>query len=129
MATNCYCQVKNDSILIPFGQVCGVDLEFPHFPGGVGELMNFINTNILIPDSVYETGLSSRIFLKIAIDTTGTLTKVSVIKGINQSIDTEFLRVFSIMPKWIPGIKDGKKISGEFVMPIKFEFNKSDEKK
>ena len=94
-------------------------------------MMNFINNNFHLPDSIVKTGINTRIFLKIAIDTTGKLTRISILKGINKSIDNEILRVFSIMPKWIPGEKRGKKISEEFVLPIMFEFDiaKTNEKK
>jgi hypothetical protein len=130
MATFGFCQDKNDSIIIKgSSQVCGIDLESPHFPGGDVEVLNFISSNIVIPDSVNTSSLNTRIILKISIDTTGTLTSISVLKGINQSIDNEILRVFSIMPKWIPGVKEGKKVSGTFALPIRIEFNKTDEKK
>ena len=131
MATSCLCQVNVDLIKNESPQVCLIDLESPHFPKGISEMMNFINSNLLLPDSVLKTDINTRIFLKIAIDTTGTLNRITVLKGINKSIDNEILRIFSIMPKWIPGEKEGKKVSGEFVLPIKFviDNNKTNEKK
>lgn len=88
----------------------------------------FINTNLHIPDSVIGTGLTANYMLKISVDTTGTLT-TSVLNGINQSIDNEVLRIFSMMPKWIPGVREGKKISETFALPLRIELGKADKKK
>jgi protein TonB len=130
LVTNCYCQVKSDSIVIPpSSQGCGMDLGSAHFPGGASEMMLFIDNNFHLTDSVPGRVKTSTIYLKITIDTTGTLTNISVLRGINQSIDNEFVRIFSIMPKWIPGIKDGKKIPAEFVLPIRYVVNDPEEKK
>lgn len=130
VVTNGHSQAKNDSIIIgSSSQSCGSDLGTAHFPGGVDEMNKFINTNFHIPDSVEAVSINASVMLKISIDTTGTLTGISILKGVNQSIDNEILRVFSIMPKWIPGLRDGKKISETFALPIKIEFGKVEEKK
>jgi len=121
LTTICYCQVEYDTIEKGSQKVCAVDPESPHFPGGSDEMMKFFNNNISLPDSSIKTASGKVIYLKIAIDTTGNLSQISVRKGIDRSIDYEILRIFSIMPNWIPGEKNGKKISGEFVIPIKFE--------
>ena len=88
----------------------------------------FIKANFHIPDSVITDSLSATVMLKISIDKTGNLTSISVLKGVNKSIDNELIRVFSIMPKWIPGVKEGKKISETFALPVRIEFGKNDKK-
>ena len=129
IAASCYSQAKNDSIIIgSSSQSCGSDLGTAHFPGGVEEMNKFINANFHIPDSLAGTVKSTYIMLKISVDTTGTLT-TSILKGINQTTDNEVLRVFSMMPKWIPGVRDGKKISETFALPIGIELGKTDKKK
>jgi TonB family protein len=130
ITANCFSQIKNDSIFIgSSSQSCGSDLGTAHFPGGFDEMNKFINANFHMPDSVKTATLSASVMLKISIDTTGTLTSISVLKGVNKSIDNEVLRVFSIMPKWIPGIKEGKKISETFALPVRIELGKAEKKK
>jgi hypothetical protein len=126
---SCCSQAKNDSIIIgSSSQSCGSDLGTAHFPGGLDEMNKFIIANLHIPDSVIGTGITANYMLKISVDTTGALT-TSVLKGVNQQIDNEVLRVFSIMPKWIPGVREGKKISETFALPVRIKLGKADEKK
>jgi TonB family protein len=130
IAANCFSQIKIDSIIIgSSSQSCGSDLGTAHYPGGPDEMNKFISDNFHIPDSVKTATRSARVMLKISIDTTGTFTSISVLKGVNKSIDSEVIRVFSIMPEWIPGIKEGKKISETFALPVRIEFGRADELK
>jgi len=80
----------------------------------------FINQNF--QDSLIRPGTVGRIFLKITVDTSGILKGVTVIHGINEVLDKEMLRVFSLMPKWIPAEKDGIKVEKTFAIPIKIDF-------
>jgi hypothetical protein len=123
-----YSQAQNDSIIIgSSSQSCGSDLGTAHYPGGLDELNKFLSANLHFPDSVRTAPLNVNIMLKISVDTTGTLT-ASILKGVSQSIDNEVLRVFSIMPGWIPGVREGKKISETFVLPIRIELGRADKK-
>ncbi len=90
-------------------------------------MIKFIKMNLSIPDSISESIHVSKIVIKIAIDTTGQLVQTSILKGINNTFDNEILRIFSIMPYWVPGIKEGKKVKETFVLPIKIDFDKRNE--
>jgi hypothetical protein len=114
------CQVRIDTLKYRSSVACPVDPAYPHFPGGSDEMMKFIDANMHLPDSVFRALENKRIFLEITVDTTGTLTGVSVLHGINKTMDDEMVRVFSMMPRWIPGIIDGKKVARKFVLPVKF---------
>ena len=92
---------------------CPIDTENPHFPGGNGEMIKFIDENMIFPDSNRTLITSNKVFLDLVIDTIGNIRKIKIVKGINKDIDNEVLRVFSIMPKWIPGVHDGRKIEKE----------------
>lgn len=58
----------------------------------------------------------------MVVDTSGLIKNVTILHGINDAVDNEVLRVFSIMPKWIPAEKNGVKIEKAFVFPIKIDF-------
>ena len=125
LGTSCFGQSNDHSADKDSSKVCKEDLESPHFPGGNSEMMKFIRNNLSLPDSVIESALGKKIFLKMVIDTTGEISQITILKGINSSVDNEILRIFSIMSKWVPGVKEGKKISEEFVLPIKVGVNKT----
>ena len=128
LAINAFAQVNYDHVEKSSQISCPIDTETPHFPGGSGEMIKFIDKNMIIPDSNRTLITSSKVFLDLVIDTIGNIKKIKIFKGINKYIDNEVLRVFSIMPKWIPGVHDGKKIEKEIFFPIKFDFVKSIDK-
>ena len=108
--------------------ICQIDTETPHYPGGSAEMVKFIDKNMIIPDSNRTKIMSGKMFIDLAIDTSGNIMRIKIFKGINKYIDNEVLRVFSIMPKWIPAVHDGKKIAKGMFFPIKFDFDKSIDK-
>lgn len=123
LARTSNCQIKIDTIKSSSSVFCSVDPKYPHFPGGVGEAIKFITQNMSIPDSVSKLIHNSKILLKITIDTTGKLIQTSVLKGINKTFDKEILRIFSIMPNWIPSVREGKKVQETFALPINLDFD------
>jgi len=78
------------------GKGCGSDPEIPSYPGGPSAMNTFINQNL--QDSLIQPGTLGRIFMKITVDTSGSL-KVEVKHGINNVLDKEMLRVFSLITK------------------------------
>ena len=103
----CQAQIDKEINIKSTGQGCGTNPEEPSYPGGLSAMNTFINQNL--QDSLIQPGTSGRIFLKIAVDTLGSI-KVEMLHGINDVLDKEMLRVFSLMPKWIPAEKDGIKV-------------------
>jgi len=116
----CLAQNSKEINIQSTGKGCIVNPEEPSFPGGPSEMKAFINQNF--QDSLIRPGTVGRIFLKITVDTSGILKGVTVIHGINEVLDKEMLRVFSLMPKWIPAEKDGIKVEKTFAIPIKIDF-------
>jgi hypothetical protein len=130
ITTYSYCQSEIDSIFVgSSSQSCGSDLGTAHFPGGDNEMNKFIIDNYHIPDSVRTAYPTARVMLRISIDTIGKLTSISILNGINPIIDKELVRVFSIMPKWVAGVRDGKKISETFALPVKIVFGTANDEK
>jgi TonB family protein len=126
----CYSQTEIDSIFVgSSSQSCGSDLGTAHFPGGDNEMNKFIIANFHVPDSVRAAYPTASVMLKVSINTTGKLTGISVLQGVNHAIDNELVRVFSIMPKWVPGVREGKKISETFALPVKIVFDKTNDEK
>ena len=54
----------------------------------------------------------------------GTLSQAKVIRGVDPLLDEEALRVVKEMPKWTPGIVDGKTVKVKFTVPIMFSLQK-----
>ena len=119
---NITCFAQSDSLIYVKSSdtICKPSPDFPSFPGGIEKLYLFINQHF--QDSLIQPGTFGRIFIQMTVDTSGTLNSIKVLHGINDVLDKEMLRVFSLMPKWIPAVKNDEKVEAEFVIPIKIDF-------
>ena len=94
--------------------------KMPSFPKGEEGLRDFIGTNLRYPKYAQQHGISGRVFVKFAVEPDGSITDVEVVKGIGGGCDEEAVRVVKLMPKWIPGEKDGKKVRVTYTIPVNF---------
>lgn len=76
----------------------------PEFPGGNGELMRFINKERKYPQEAYRHGVEGRVVCGFIVNVDGTLSNISVLKSVEESLDREALRIIASMPPWISGM-------------------------
>ena len=92
----------------------------PEFSGGVEKLMQFLNKNIQYPQTAYEENRTGCPVVGFTVQEDGSVTDVKIINGAWPDLDEEAMRVVRKMPKWIPGMSDGKVLSAEMFLPIDF---------
>ena len=92
----------------------------PEFPGGIAELMKYLQKNIRYPKVCKEQGLQGRVIVQFVVNTDSTISDVNVIKPVNPHFDKEALRVVKAMPKWKPGTQHGKPVRVRFTLPVTF---------
>jgi TonB family protein len=96
-------------------------VEQPVFPGGDYALMTFISNNTMYPDSAKANGIQGNVFIKFVINTSGKVTDVVVLKGVNPWLDEEAIRVVKSFPDWIPGKQKGEPVPVSLTVPINFK--------
>ena len=94
--------------------------QMPEFPGGFAEMMKYLANNIKYPSEAHKNGTQGRVTVQAIIDTEGCVTNTRVIKGADPYLDAEAIRVVSSMPKWSPGMQDGKPVNVKFTIPVMF---------
>lgn len=94
--------------------------EKPSFPGGDSELMKFINNNREYPKEAYEKGIQGRVTCSFVIDTDGSVCHISVLRGVEPSLNREAIRVLSQMPEWQPGKMNGRVVPTRVVRSVPF---------
>lgn len=77
--------------------------EKPEFPGGGECLLNFINENRHYPEEAYEKGIEGRVTCSFVVNTDGAISNITVMKGVECSLNKEAVRIISKMPPWSPG--------------------------
>lgn len=94
--------------------------KMPEFPGGVGALRDFLSSNVRYPKDAQISAVQGKVFVNFIVNGDGTITKVTIARGVHYLLDEEAIRVVQIMPRWIPGQKDGKPVRVSYTVPINF---------
>ena len=92
----------------------------PEFPGGMAELMKYLQKNIKYPPICQDQGIQGRVIVQFVVNTDGSIVDPQVVKSVNPHLDKEALRVVSTMPNWKPGEQRGKKVRVRFTLPVSF---------
>jgi protein TonB len=95
--------------------------EMPEFPGGQLALRTFIAQSIKYPVIAQENGIQGKVFINFVVEKDGTVTKATVFRGVDPSLDKEALRVVNSLPKWKPGKQGGKPVRVSYTVPINFQ--------
>lgn len=88
----------------------------PEFVGGKEALFNYFKDNISYPDDV-EEGV---VYVAFVVGSDGAIRDARVFKGVKESMDKEALELINNMPRWDPGLIDGKPVSSVYGLPIIF---------
>ncbi len=95
--------------------------EMPSFPGGDTELFRFIYDNIKYPELAKENNIQGKVILRFCVTYKGTVDQVSVVRGVDPSLDEEAIRVIKMLPLWKPGKQGGKPVNVWYSVPISFQ--------
>jgi TonB family protein len=71
----------------------------------------------------FENGIDGRVYVQFVIGYDGYVTNITIVKGVDNYLDAEALRVISTLPKWEPGKQRGKNVPVSFIIPINFILN------
>ena len=95
--------------------------EKPEYPGGMKELVKFIQQSILYPPVALQKKTQGRVWIEGIIDTDGKIIQPKVVYGADSLLDKEALRVIKMMPKWKPGKQRGKPVRVKYTVPVTFK--------
>lgn len=95
--------------------------QMPEFPGGMEEMMKFLQQNIQYPASAAKNNVEGRVVLQFVVEKDGQIGEVKVARSVDPELDAEALRVVKSMPNFIPGRQDGKPVAVWYTIPISFK--------
>jgi TonB family protein len=90
----------------------------PVFKSGLAE---FLQQNITYPKSAKDKGVEGAVVVSFIISAEGKVKNVHVLKSPDKDLSAEAIRVVRLMPDWQPAQKDGKNVSTQFNLPIRFQ--------
>ena len=91
----------------------------PEFPGGKEGLMRYMIRNLNEPSNLQE-GERFVVLVRFVVGIDGAITNAEIIKS-GGDFDKNVLKVIRKMPKWKPGMQDGRAVPVYFQMPVTFE--------
>ncbi|HZX63679.1 MAG TPA: TonB family protein [Bacteroidales bacterium] len=94
---------------------------YPKFPGGDQSRLFFLRSNIKYPLISLKMGTQGEVMVLFVVEPDGSISNVSVNKGIGKECDEEAVRVTKSMPRWEPGRRNGKSVRVLVRMPIVFK--------
>jgi len=95
--------------------------EMPTFKGkGIEGFRNYIQTNLLYPEIARENGIEGTIYIRFVINEKGMAERISILRGVDPSLEKAVVEAIQKSPKWEPGKQRGKAVKVSFTMPIMF---------
>lgn len=101
-------------------QTFSVVEQMPEYPGGMRAGLEFMACNLRYPTKAREAGKQGRVIVQFVVRIDGSLSDFKVLRPVDPWLDAEAIRVISTMPKWKPGMQDGKPVSVKFTLPVTF---------
>ena len=119
-------EVKDDLKGTPVFEVVEQMPEYPD--GGMAGLMEYFKKNMRYPEAAKEAGMQGRVTVQFVVNKDGSISGAKVLRSVEPDFDAEAIRLVNAMPKWKPGMQDGKPVPVKFTVPVKFMLDEGNEK-
>jgi TonB family protein len=91
------------------------------FPGGDAALNRFIAGNLMTTREAQQQRIQGDIECSFTVDASGAITEVKTLnKRLGYGLEDQAMRVFRIMPRWQPGVIEGRRIKSTFQQTLHF---------
>ena len=87
-------------------------------------LKEWVYQYLKYPQSAVINGIQGTVMVQFTIELDGKVTEAKVVKGVDDELDAEALKVICASPKWKPGKVDGKKVRASITLPVEFRLEK-----
>lgn len=95
----------------------------PAYPGGNEAFAKYLTANIKYPAEARKNKVQGRVITSFVVQKDGSITDVKIMRGIGYGADEEAVRVVKSMPKWNPGMQNGRPVNVVYTVPISFTLN------
>ena len=90
------------------------------FQDGYNSIIKFVQENIKFPAEAKENDVHGRLMLSVVVEKDGSLSDITVKKGLGYGLDEEIVRIIKMMPKWQPAQHNGKNVRQSQTILIPF---------
>lgn len=98
--------------------------SYPEFEGGMKAWAKFIQRNLRYPNAAQEVDAQGKVYISFVVEKDGSVSNVTVLRGIGYGCDEEAVRVISKSPKWKPGKQNDQNVRVRYNMPLSFTISR-----
>lgn len=95
--------------------------DLPQYPGGATEFMKWLTKNLQYPKVAQTRKTQGKVIAHFYVEKDGSITGLKIAQSLSKECDQEALRVLRMMPKWQPGVQNGKPCRTKVSIPIVFK--------
>jgi TonB family protein len=96
--------------------------KMPLFDGKeAGTFTEWVEKQIKYPEDAIKNKIVGRVVLRFVVEKDGSLSGIAVLKGVDQSLNLEAMRVVKSSPKWTPGMKNNVPVRVFMFAPVEFQ--------
>ena len=94
---------------------------YPEFKGGMEEFVQYVQDNLKYPEEAIDKNETARVFVEFVIDKSGQVRDAQLKREEKEYFEMSAIEVISEMPKWKPGLKNGKYVNTKVIVLITFQ--------
>jgi len=93
----------------------------PSFKGGdINKFREWVMKRTNYPQAAVDNRIQGKVYLTFIVETDGTVSNVTIVKGVDPIIDKEAVRTIQASPKWSPGLQRGQPVRVRYSMSLSF---------
>ncbi|HTB31124.1 MAG TPA: energy transducer TonB [Bacteroidia bacterium] len=89
----------------------------PAFPGDINK---WLADHIDYPEQAKDANIQGTVYVSFVVERDGSVSGVTVLRGVNTYLDNEAKKKVSSMPKWTPGQQNGHSVRVQYMLPVHF---------
>ena len=95
----------------------------PTFKGGdESKFAQWVKKRTNYPQAAIDNKIRGTVYLTFIVEKDGSVSNVTVIKGVHPLLDKEAVKAISESPKWSPGLQRGQPVRVRFQIPLSFMY-------
>ncbi|HEX7494598.1 MAG TPA: TonB family protein, partial [Bacteroidales bacterium] len=91
--------------------------------GGIEKFRGWVQSRTTYPQEAIDKKIKGRVYLTFIVEKDGSVSNVTVVKGVDPLLDEEAVKAISQSPKWTPGLQRGMPVRVRYSIPLNFNFN------
>jgi protein TonB len=90
--------------------------------GGLEKFRAWVQNRTTYPQAAIERKIKGKVYLTFIVEKDGSVSNVTIVKGVDPLLDDEAVKAISASPRWTPGLQRGEPVRVRYSIPLNFSF-------